>query len=474
MSGLSIDILKEFPSIRPELAQKTLSKVFAGFDKKIVVLDDDPTGTQTVHDVSVFTDWNEDAFMEGFCQDFPLFFILTNSRSFSAEKTKAVHKLIGERICCVSKKTGKDYVLISRSDSTLRGHFPLETEILRKTIESCSEKRFDGEILVPFFLEGGRYTLNNIHYVREGDYLIPAADTDYARDKTFGFHSSHLGDYIQEKTRDAYKKDSCIYISLKDLRAVNMKHIIQQLLQADSFSKIIVNAVDYQDLQVFSAALVQAMNMNKTFLIRGAASIVRVMGNIPPRPLLQPDMLITDSQNVGGIIIVGSHVHKTNMQLEALSNSKLPLEWLEFNQHLILQDGNLTNETKRVTSLADRLIESGKSVVIYTRRERIDLPGGDEQAQLDLATKISDALIGVISNLRIKPRFIIAKGGITSSDIATKALKIKKATVLGQIQPGIPVWLTGVESKFPQMPYIIFPGNVGENDTLVKIVSGLV
>ena len=77
------------------------------------------------------------------------------------------------------------------------------------------------------------------------------------------------------------------------------------------------------------------------------------------------------------------------------------------------------------------------------------------------------------SQLHVKPAYIIAKGGITSSDVGTKALKVKKALVMGQIQKGIPVWLTGEESKFPGMPYIIFPGNVGDKDTLRLIVEEL-
>lgn len=69
------------------------------------------------------------------------------------------------------------------------------------------------------------------------------------------------------------------------------------------------------------------------------------------------------------------------------------------------------------------------------------------------------------------PSFIIGKGGITSSEIGTKALKVKKALVLGQVLKGIPVWLTDSESKFPNMPYVIFPGNVGDENALFDVVS---
>ncbi len=70
--------------------------------------------------------------------------------------------------------------------------------------------------------------------------------------------------------------------------------------------------------------------------------------------------------------------------------------------------------------------------------------------------------------------FIVAKGGITSSDVGTKALRVRKATVMGQIKPGIPVWQTDENSKFPFMPYVIFPGNVGGVTTLREAMEKLI
>ena len=111
--------------------------------------------------------------------------------------------------------------------------------------------------------------------------------------------------------------------------------------------------------------------------------------------------------------------------------------------------------------------------MVYTRRERIDLAGAGAEEQLNAAVRISDAVTSVVTNLKVKPGFIIAKGGITSSNIGTKALKVKKAKAMGQVLPGIPVWMTGEESKFPGMPYVIFPGNVGNDDALANIVRML-
>ena len=89
------------------------------------------------------------------------------------------------------------------------------------------------------------------------------------------------------------------------------------------------------------------------------------------------------------------------------------------------------------------------------------------------SVRISEAVQSVVGNLQITPAFIIAKGGITSSDVGVKALGVRRALVLGQIQPGVPVWRTGPESKFPGMTYVIFPGNVGEERTLRDAVSTL-
>ena len=137
-----------------------------------------------MHDVSVYTDWSYESVLSGFREEGRLFFILTNSRSFTAERTRRVHTKIAEAAARAARETGKEYVLVSRGDSTLRGHYPLETETLRYVTEAELGVSIDGEILCPFFLEGGRYTLGNTHYVLSGEELVPAARTEFARDAT--------------------------------------------------------------------------------------------------------------------------------------------------------------------------------------------------------------------------------------------------------------------------------------------------
>lgn len=446
-----------------------LRNAMAGSDKKIIVLDDDPTGVQTVHDIYVYTDWSLESIRQGFADARSMFFILTNSRGLTGEETRLAHAEMAKNICQVSRETGRDFIIISRSDSTLRGHYPAETVTLRDTIEALTGDEIDGEIIMPFFPEGGRLTIGDIHYVADGDTLVPAADTEFASDRTFGYTRSHLGEWIEQKTQGRYKKEDVIYIGLTELRALDYEGIRRKLSTVTHFNKVVVNAVEYADVKVFVTALSGVMDRKK-FLFRTAAGLPKVIGQVSDKPLLTRPELIDAKNKNGGFVIVGSHVQKTTRQLMRLKELDY-ITFIEFNCFLVIEEAALQREMERVIGLANENIGKGKTVAVYTKRERFDLGGADREDALRLSVKISDAVTAIASSLTNRPNFIIAKGGITSSEVGSKALGVKKARVMGQILPGIPVWLTGPESRFPGMPYVIFPGNVGSDTALKEVVE---
>ena len=454
-------------------AEALLSQAMEGFHKKLVVLDDDPTGVQTVHDVSVYTDWEEESIRKGFEEKEAMFFILTNSRSFSVEETTKVHQDIAARVAKVARELGQDFMIISRGDSTLRGHYPLETQLLADGLTKNEGVVIDGEIICPFFPEGGRYTMDNIHYVKEQENLVPAGMTEFAKDKTFGYKSSDLTEYVEEKTEGKYHKEDCITISLDELNALDVQGIKEKLMSAQNMAKIIVNAVSYADLKVFCAALVLAMKEGKHYMARTAAAFTKVMGRISDQPLLGREQLEGDTKN-GGIVLIGSHVKKTTDQLNCLKELDGQADFMEFQVNTVFEENGLEKEVERTVKAAEEKILSGRTVVIYTSRQLLAPENMTPEEKLHISVKISNAVTSIIGKLSVKPKFIIAKGGITSSDVGTKALRVKKARVMGQVKKGIPVWMTGEESKFPGMPYIIFPGNVGEVSTLKEIVEELI
>lgn len=467
---LPFSVIESYPKVDEVKVHERFVQELSDFHRKIVVLDDDPTGVQTVHDISVYTDWEEESLLRGMQEEGNMFFVLTNSRSFTKEETAREHMLLAERTVKAAKQCSKEVLFLSRGDSTLRGHYPLEPEVIKEALENSLNVRMSGQVLCPYFKEGGRYTINSIHYVKEGEFLIPAGGTEFAADKTFGYSASHLGEYAEEKSYGIYTKEKSIYITLPMLRAEEYEEITKLLLGAEGFQPIIVDAVSEADVEIFATCLLRAIKQGKEFVIRCAAAVPKVLGNVSNKPLLSGEELVEGS-SYGGIIIIGSHVKKTSLQLEELQRTEAPTAFLEFQVNTCLQEGGLERETQRMITLAEEAMAEGKTAVVYTSRKLLAPEGMSGEEMLKLSVRISDALTGVVSGLNKKPGFIVAKGGITSSDVGTKALQVKKALVLGQVKPGIPVWKTGEESKFPGLSYLIFPGNVGEISTLREIVE---
>ncbi len=449
---------------------------------KIVVLDDDPTGIQTVHDVYVYTDWELSTLREAFQEKNRMFYILTNSRSFTVSQTEAVHRTIASRFLSVSQETGIPFFVILRGDSTLRGHWLFEPEIMEEVFQQEGKIKVDGEILCPAFFEGGRFTKNNIHYVEENGEWIPAAETEFAKDETFGYASSDLTEYVEEKTGGRVKAEDCITISTELLESEPEDQRLEMLLTGvQKNKKIIVNAVCYSQLERFCIAFWRAAERGKYFLIRSAASFVKAVSEMKAKPLLTAKELLSQQEKFikhkneysknGGLIIVGSHVSKTTRQLLKLEDSIYPYCFLEFHIDEMAKEQDLKRESERVRKLAEQALSWGRDTVIYTSRQ-VRL-AQDKEKSLSLSVKISEFLTRIVERLQVRPSYLIAKGGITSSDIGIKGLKVRKAFVIGQAAPGISVWMTGEESRFPGLPYIIFPGNVGTDETLRQIADNL-
>lgn len=432
--------------------------------KKIVVLDDDPTGTQTVYDIPIYTRVDYEIIQKIFQDNnIKAFYILTNTRSMSKEKVMELDSKIARNIDLVSKRTGIDYELIVRGDSTLRGHFPLELNIIKDNIS----KKIDGYFLIPFFQEGGRITVDDVHYVKENNTFIPVGETQFARDHTFGFTSSNLKDYVEEKTNCLVLKDQVVSISLEELRS-NSSAVFNEIMDLNG-RICIVNAENYSDIQAFVNGLIKAEYQGKNFLFRTAASFVKSRIGLKDNGLLDGNTLnIID--NRGGLIVAGSYVNKTSQQINHLMK-ETSIYSIEIDVLSILTESDNSNIIKKISQKIDENIIRGIDTLIYTSRSVI--LGNDNTPNLDIGNKISLYLAKIVKQLKEAPAFIVAKGGITSSDIATEGLNIEEAIVCGQIANGVLVWKSGRESKFYGLVYVVFPGNVGDEDELTNVIRRL-
>jgi uncharacterized protein YgbK (DUF1537 family) len=459
------EVLRHLPPEWAESCFPAIQKAVRGSNLKVVVLDDDPTGTQTVHNVPVLTQWSSSILRDELRNPLPAFYLLTNSRSLSEGEAKGLAEEIGKNLVEASQLSGKYFVVISRSDSTLRGHFPGEVEALARSLE----EPFDGWLLIPFFEEGGRCTINDVHYLREGGWLTPVSETDFARDATFGYRNSNLRLWVEEKTHGKIRAESVHAISLADVRIGGPQQVKERLLAVTEGAVCVVNAISTQDLQVFTLGLLQAEALGRRFLYRTAASFVPIRAGMSSRPLLAMEELEANG-SAGGLVVVGSHVPQTTIQLDNLL-AQPGLQAIMVDADALCSDDRAALEVTRAFDLADRFLRRQIDVVIYTSRQRIC--GNDTQTNLAIGRRISEGIVSIVRAISVRPRYLLAKGGITSSDIATKALSVKRAIVLGQILPGVPVWRLGLESRYPGLAYIVFPGNVGGPEALSNIVEGL-
>ncbi|XP_052181306.1 uncharacterized protein LOC127794335 [Diospyros lotus] len=460
-------VLKSLPSEWPVDPTDDIRRLNQSSSKTLVVLDDDPTGTQTVHDIDVLTEWNVESLIEQFKKRPKCFFILTNSRSLSSDKAIALIEDICRNLCAAAKSVvSADFTVVLRGDSTLRGHFPEEADAAVSILGEM-----DAWIICPFFLQGGRYTIEDVHYVADSERLVPAGDTEFAKDAAFGYKSSNLREWVEEKTRGRIQASSVTSISIRLLRKGGPRAVCEHLCSLQKGSTCIVNAASDRDMAVFAAGMIQAELKGKRFLCRTAASFVSArIGIIPKAPILPKDLGI--HQDRGGLIVVGSYVPKTTKQVEELkSQCGHILRSIEVSVDKLAMNSieEREEEINQAVEMADVFLRARKDTLIMTSRDLIT--GKTPSESLEINFKVSSALVEIVRRITTRPRYILAKGGITSSDLATKALEAKRAKIVGQALAGVPLWQLGPESRHPGVPYIVFPGNVGDSKALAEVVK---
>ncbi len=432
---------------------------------KIIVLDDDPTGSQTVHSCLLLTRWDNASLREALLDDAPLFFVLTNTRGMDATRATELTRDVCTNLKQVLeelKAEGNEInpIIVSRSDSTLRGHYPVETDVITETLGP-----FDAHFLVPAFFEGGRITRNATHYLVVDGKDVPVHETEFAKDSVFGFSTAYLPDYVAEKTNGRISANQVEVFLLNEVRG----HCLERLQSLTNNVCCTVDCETQDDLNNFADQLSAAARNGKRFLFRSGASLLTALAQLPKQPVPAESMAEYVRDSMPGAIIVGSHVQKTTRQLNVLLKQH-GIRGLEVDVNRIKEDS--TTLLQDIVTQIDCAFAEGLTPVIYT--SRTELTFEDQATRLAFGEQVSEFLMDMVRSLPRNLGFLISKGGITSNDVLSSGLALRASRVVGQILPGCSVVRCPEDHpRYPNLPVVIFPGNVGDDDAVATAYTRL-
>ncbi|MGL5511363.1 MAG: four-carbon acid sugar kinase family protein, partial [Microcoleaceae cyanobacterium] len=328
---------------------------------------------------------------------------------------------------------------------------------------------FDAHFLLPAFFEGGRFTKDSVHYLVVNSIPTPVHETEFAKDSVFAYSYSYLPDYVAEKTQGKITADQVKRFLLEDIR----KGCLPQLMSLENNQCCVVDGENQADFDLFAQDILKAASQGKKFLFRSAASILTSLANLGPQPKPAEAMAQYVRGKKPGVVIMGSHVKKSTAQLECLLQAS-NIEGIEVDVSLLLEDQPTVRENLLNDILAkiNSIHNAGKTPVVYTSRQELQFP--DTQVRLAFGVRVSRLLMDVVRGLPSDIGFLISKGGITSNDTLSDGLNLPTARLLGQILAGVSLVITPPDHPlFPNLPVVLFPGNVGNNDGLATVYQRL-
>lgn len=434
--------------------------------RPLVVIDDDPTGTQAVSGLPVIMAWDPDDIRWALSRSAEAVYVQTNSRALAEHEAVRVTREVADAFL-----RHRDVTLVSRGDSTLRGHFPAEPRALADAVLAAGGE-VDAIVLVPAFPDAGRVTVRGVHYVEREGRRIPAGESAFAADATFGYAASDLRDWVVEKSRGRYRRADVGVLAAASPSADDAE--VERLL-ADGARVLVVDAESESDLRAAAAALAQAEARGRRFVYRVAPPFVRALLGMPRPATLQgvpdaldaPDAPATEPH---GLIVVGSHVSVTAQQLMTLTAARPGIAVVELSVDRLREDRE--DEIARVAAAVGRGLGESDIILQTSRRLRVaDSPEASLALSASVSVALSDAVARALEGLR--PAFVIAKGGITSSDVATRGLGMRRATIVGPMLPGMVSLWRIEDGPFVGLPFVVFPGNVGDASALLTVVDKL-
>jgi uncharacterized protein YgbK (DUF1537 family) len=411
---------------------------------KVVVLDDDPTGTQSATGVRVLLTWDV-PLLEQALREADSVYVQTNSRAVDEATAIRIVSSIRDDAREAARRLAVGVRFVLRGDSTLRGHVFAETE-------QFTDQRA-AIVFVPAFPDGGRTTRDGVHLVRQGGVDVPAGETEYADDPVFPFASSRLVDYVAEKSAR-----TAIAVDLSTVRSPDA--LLVAFLAAPPGSVLVPDVVDNEDIRRIAAGIETALGQGASLVVRCAAPLAAELAHVPSSGTLDRPLVAHPPRT---LLVCGSHTAGATAQLAAVMGEGAGMVVLRTDDAFADPDAAGTHAARQ----AEGLIADGGLAVVASERVRSSAHGTLDHGRLVMA-----ALTKTVRQLLPAVDVVVSKGGITSADTARHGLGATSALVLGQVLPGVSVWrLTASDGRDRLL--VVVPGNVGDEHTLVEVLSAL-
>lgn len=441
--------------------------------RRLLVLDDDPTGSQCVHDVPVAFEQDPEILAHALQEPGSTCFTLTNTRALDEDDAVALNRsTLAHFLDTLDADDDAPLHVVSRSDSTLRGHVIAEPQALADVL-SDHGVQVDAFLFCPAMIEAGRYTEGNVHYAVVDGTPRRVEDTDFARDATFGYSHSELAEFLAEKSGGAIEASDVLSLSLEDIRTGGTSRVEEILSGASNRAWVVVNATEYSDMEVVADAVTRLEARGHRFVTRCGPSFVRPLaGQAGPRILDPADIRLSPDRRKHGLVVVGSHVGLTTQQLDEVQR-RGQLTEIELDVEKLLDPEQRDEHLSQTVRAVHDGLESN-DVAVYTSRTLVRTD--DPAESLDIARSISEAVVEVVRRSRdALPAWVVAKGGITSHEVAHRGLGIRLAQVTGQFFPGQISMFRPEDAPdtVRDCPYVVFPGNVGTREALADVVERL-
>jgi len=467
------ELVDQIASLHIPGARNAIRESHREVSRRLLVLDDDPTGSQAMHEVEAVMVLDIEVIARALATPGSTCFVLTNSRSLPDTEATSLARGLAAMALELEQRLGGTIEIVSRSDSTLRGHLLSEVNALVDVRGESSRRNYDGILLVPSYLEAGRFTAANIHWARFGDSVIAVGETEFAKDATFGFSNSDLRLLLEEKSKGAISPHDVHVISLSDIRQGGPDRIKEILLEVRDGKFVVVNSTNYDDLEIVVLGLLAAESEGRCFLFRTGPSFVQVLAGLDAiPPLTQAEVWPSGQPDGHGLIVVGSHVGITNRQVEVLEQ-RHDIERVVIEVDAILDPLRATQHIEQCVLTARRALVD-RDVMLITSRALST--GHDANESLRIARDISASVVRIVDALLAdSPTWVIAKGGITSHDVLLHALGIERAEIVGQLFAGFVSVLRPLEAKTKAigLACVVFAGNVGDDASLADAVDVL-